>query len=99
MGEYEGKLRVPGDIGPSLGVTVDLSDSRIRVAAGPSEIGDWDLSEVMVNAEEDGFHMRVEGEELILRVEKDAEFAIDLGLRSAPPVLRRRMSAILREHQ
>lgn len=90
---------MPGEVGPSLGVEIDLSDSHLRVIAGESEIGDWNVGELLIHAEEDGFHVRVEGEELILRVDRDAEFAIDLGLRSAPPVLRRRMSAILREHE
>jgi len=99
MTAYSGQLRMPGESGPSLGVEVDLSESRMRVLAGETEIGNWELADVLVNAEEDGFHVRVEGEEIILRVEQDAEFAINLGLRSAPPVLRRRMSAILREHE
>jgi len=99
MTAYSGQLRMPGESGPSLGVEVDLSESRMRVLAGETEIGNWELADVLVNAEEDGFHVRVDGEEIILRVEQDAEFAINLGLRSAPPVLRRRMSAILREHE
>lgn len=99
MTAYSGTLRMPGDAGLSLGVQIDLSESRIRVVAGDSEIGDWHLDDVLVKAEEDGFHLRAEGEEVILRVDRDAQFAVDLGLRNAPPMLRRRMSAIMRDHE
>ena len=49
-----------------------------------------------MSAMPDGFHMRAEGEEIILDVTDDARFALDLGLRNAPPLLRHRMSALLR---
>jgi hypothetical protein len=45
----------------------------------------------------DGFHIRVEGEVLVIGVTDDARFALDLGLRTAHPQLRRRMSALLRD--
>jgi hypothetical protein len=45
----------------------------------------------------DGFHVRAEGEEIVLNIEDDARFALDLGLRNAHPNLRRRMSALLRD--
>ncbi len=98
MTAYSGTLRMPDDTGLSLGVQIDLSESRLRVSAGDSEIGDWHLDDILVKAEDDGFHLRAEGEEVILRVDRDAEFAVDLGLRNAPPMLRRRMSAILRDY-
>ena len=42
---------------------------------------------------EEGLHANV----LTLDVTDDALFALDLGLRNAPPLLRRRMSALLRD--
>lgn len=96
MAKYEGTLRMPGDDGPPLSVHIDLTDERFRMIAGESELGDWSLSEIRVNALPDGFHVRAEGEEILLEVTDDAEFAVELGLRSAPPHLRRRMSALMR---
>ncbi len=96
MSTYEGSLRVPGDEGPPLGVTIDLTGDRFRVSAGGSEIGNWSKSEIRVNALPDGFHLRAEGEEVLLDITDDAQFAVDLGLRTAPPHLRRRMSALMR---
>ncbi|MDH3249826.1 MAG: hypothetical protein OEQ47_12735 [Acidimicrobiia bacterium] len=96
MSTYEGSLRIPGDDGPPLAVTIDLTGDRLRMSAGDSEIGNWPKSEIRVNALPDGFHLRAEGEEVLLDVTEDAQFAVDLGLRTAPPHLRRRMSALMR---
>lgn len=98
MSTYHGSLRVPGETGPGLGVVVDLTDGRIRIAAGEAEIGDWARDEVRIHADDDGFHLRAEGEEVILDVsDDDAAFAVDYGLRAAPPLLRRRMAALMRD--
>jgi hypothetical protein len=96
MSTYEGSLKIPGDDGPPLAIVIDLTGDRFRVHAGDSEIGNWAKSEIRVNALPDGFHLRAEGEEVLLDVSDDAQFAVDLGLRTAPPHLRRRMSALMR---
>jgi hypothetical protein len=96
MSTYEGSLRIPGDDGPPLAVMIDLVDDRLLMSAGDSEIGNWAMSEIRVNALPDGFHLRAEGEEVLLDITDDAQFAVDLGLRTAPPHLRRRMSALMR---
>jgi hypothetical protein len=97
MSEYEGSLRMEGDSSPPMGVEIDLTDDRMKVTAGGAEVGDWSRQEVRVQALPDGFHLRVEGEVVILDVSDDARFALDLGLRTAHPALRRRMSALLRD--
>ncbi len=97
MSLYHGRLKMPGESGHGLGVLIDLTDERMTVTAGPTEIGDWERSALLINAQQDGFHMRVEGEEVILDVTNDAHFAVELGLMSAPPLLRRKMAAIMRE--
>jgi hypothetical protein len=97
MSEYSGSLRIEGDSAPPMHVEIDLTDERFRVTAGGAEVGDWSRGEVRVQALPDGFHLRVEGEEVILDVTDDAQFALDLGLRTAHPALRRRMSALLRD--
>ncbi len=84
MGTYEGELRM-------------LGDGRMRVTAGGHEIGDWSKDEVRIHAEDDGFHVRAEGEEVVLDLRDDAHFAVDYGLRSAPPLLRRRMAGLMRD--
>ncbi len=97
MAAFEGKLRVQGDVDPPISVEIDLDDERMRISAGEVEIGEWGLEELRISAMLDGFHVRVAGEEMILDVEDDGRFALDLGLKTAPPPLRRRMAALLRE--
>ena len=96
MGSFAGKLRVEDD-DPALDVEIDLEGERMRISAGDVEIGDWRFDELRVSALVDGFHVRVAGEELVLQVEDDGRFALDLGLKTAHPNLRRRMAALIRE--
>lgn len=97
MAIYQGNLRMLGEEGRGIGVTIDLTEDRLALQSGATEIGNWSRSEMRVNALPDGFHMRVEGEEVILDISRDAEFAVELGIMNAPPLLRRRMSALMRE--
>ena len=96
MSAYDAQLRLSGTDDAPISVVIDLTDERIAMTAGDIEVGDWAREQVRVSAMPDGFHVRAEGEELILDVTDDARFALDLGLRNAPPILRRRMSALLR---
>jgi hypothetical protein len=96
MSAYDAQLRLSGTDDAPISVVIDLTDERIAMTAGDMEVGDWARDQVRVTALPDGFHVRAEGEEMILDVIDDAHFALDLGLRNAPPILRRRMSALLR---
>lgn len=98
MSAYEALLKMQGTTEAPISVLIDITDDRrIVVSAGDIEVGDWSREEVRVSAEPDGFHLRAEGEELLLDVTEDARFALDLGMRNAPPLLRRRMAALLRD--
>lgn len=98
MAAYDGQLRILGTDESPIHVLVDLTeDNRVVVSAGEFEVGDWSRNEIRISAETDGFHLRAEGEEMLLDITEDARFALDLGMRNAPPLLRRRMSALLRD--
>lgn len=94
---YEGLLRVEGENEPPIGVMVDLTDGRMRVSAGDIEVADWSLDEVRISALLDGFHVRAEGDEVVLEIEDEGHFALDLGLKSGHPALRRKMAALMRD--
>jgi hypothetical protein len=94
---FDGLLRLPGEVGPGLAVQIDLTDDLIALRAESGDIGSWPRDQVRINALDDGFHLRVEGEVVILDVAQDAEFALACGLTAGPPLLRRKMSAILRQ--
>lgn len=68
----------------------------MRLQSGDVEIADWSIDDLRVSALEDGFHIRAEGEDVVLEVDDDAHFAIELGLKNAHPALRKKMSHILR---
>lgn len=97
MPTFDGSLRMPGEQGPGLQVVIDLDRETIALRAAAGDLGSWRRSEVRVNALPDGFHLRAEGEEVILDITHDAEFAIAYGLTNAPPALRRKISTILRD--
>ena len=99
MSAYEGRLRIEGDPQPPVSVEVDLTDERMRVSSGDVDVADWSLDDIRIEALADGFHVRAEGEEIILEIPEDGRFAIELGLRTAHPALRRKMSALMRDHR
>lgn len=97
MTEYDAKLQITGDTSSPLSVTVDLTGDHLRMRVGDEEVADWTKEQMRISAMPDGFHIRAEGEAVVLDVTDDAKFAVELGLRNAPPGLRQRMAALLRE--
>lgn len=93
MGRYDGSLRMSSPDTPVLQVLVDLTGERMILHTGSAVLGDWSLDELLIRGEDDGFHIRVEGEEAIIHTTDDAGMALELGLRSASPRLRRQMAA------
>ena len=98
MPAYDAQLRLDWTAEPPINVQLNLTDERITLKSGDVEVADWALDEIRVSPMLDGFHIRAEGEEIVLDVTDDARFALDLGLRHAHPMLRRRMSALLRQN-
>jgi hypothetical protein len=97
MEHYEGMLRMVGDFSPPIKVTIDLTeDMELRIATPDLEIGEWPLDLVSIRAEDDGFHVMSEGEELVITTSDDASFALAVGIRNAPYSLRKRISALMR---
>lgn len=96
MRKFDGRLRLLGEHGPGVGIHIDLNQERLHVTSGTVEIGNWDLKEVLILAKEDGFHLRAEGEEVVLTTDDDPGFAVAVGVRNAPPLLRRQISERMR---
>lgn len=99
MSSFDARLRLYGDAGPPLNVIVNLTDDHLHLKSGEVEVADWPVRDIRISALRDGFHIRAEGEDVVLEVDDDARFAVELGLRNAHPELRRRMSQLLREHE
>lgn len=96
MTAYEAHLQIEGEGTPPVPVVVDLTDDRLTMSIGEEEVADWAREAMRVQALPDGFHIRAEGEAVVLDVSDDARFALELGLRTAHPALRQKMAALLR---
>jgi len=94
---YDAQLQIEGEDTQPLPVMVDLTDNRMTMTVGSEEVAVWDREQMRISAMPDGFHIRAEGEAIILDVSEDARFALELGLKNAHPALRRRMAALLRD--
>jgi hypothetical protein len=84
MSSFNARLRMPGSRLP-LGVEVDIVNERMTVASGDSEVASWPLERLDVTLRSDGFHIRVDGEELVLAVPETKSFAAALGMSDKTP--------------
>ncbi len=91
--ELDGNVRMRGDPGPGVGVRVVAQERRMRLVAGNELVGDWDISEIGITALQEGFSVKAEGEEFILRTEDDVSLAEEIGVAAASPRLARRLAA------
>ena len=97
MTEYRARLRIEGDSSDPVPVLVDLTGQRLMMTIGSQAVADWDRDDMRISALPDGFHIRAEGESVVLDVEDEARFAVELGLRNAHPALRQKMAALMRD--
>jgi hypothetical protein len=94
--ELTGTIKMAGDAEPGVRVEIHLDEEELRLMSHHGTLGRWPLDQVGVSARVDGFHLRVEGEELVLSTSDDARFAMALGIRStSSPRLNRQLAAAL----
>lgn len=77
METFSASLRTVGDVN-SLATTIELSDGRLRIAAGDTEIGNWPLTEIHLEEIPTGYRMAVEGELLLLEFNDASLFSAEL---------------------
>lgn len=97
--ELTGTVRMDGDPGPETRVTVRFSGDRLRIIAGEKVVGEWATDEIGIHPLNDGFAIRAEGEEFLLRTEDDAALADEMDLKTASPRLARQVAARHRPEQ
>jgi len=81
--DLTGTVRMMGEADSAIRVEIHLEDEELRLVSAHGELGRWPLSDIGVAAKLDGFHLRIEGEELVISTNDDARFAIALGIRSS----------------
>jgi hypothetical protein len=94
--ELTGVVKMAGDASPGIRVEIHLDREELSLVSAVGALGTWPLDGVGISARVDGFHLRIEGEELILSTSDDARFALAMGLRStSSPRLNRQLAAAM----
>lgn len=91
LSSFNARLRLPGQTRLPLGVEVDIGHERMTLTAGERTVAVWALEELDVTALSDGFHIKVDGEEVVLNVAESTKFASELS------VAKRERTAIIAE--
>lgn len=81
---FEARLRIPGNTRIPLGVEVDITNERMTVTSGDRRLADWPLEKLDVSSLPDGFHIKTDGEEIVLNVSDANSFADRLGVSQTP---------------
>lgn len=79
MTSFDARLRLPGHSRIPLGVEVDITGKRMTLMTGERKLGDWALSEVDISSMPDGFHINLDGEDVVLSVADTDRFESELG--------------------
>jgi hypothetical protein len=80
MTSYDARLRLIGETALPMGVEVDLTDQRMVVTKGGTDLADWSLDEIRILTRDDGFLIEAEGEEIVLSVSNGLRFASEIGI-------------------
>ncbi len=91
MSSFDARLRLPGQSRLPVGVEVDVTSDRVTVSSGGRTVAAWARSKLAVEPHADGFHITVDGEEVILNVTDAARFAAALGV---PQLVKKRVAII-----
>lgn len=81
MGSFTASLRSIGDV-RALPATVELSDGRISIVAGSTEIGSWPLDEIMLEETPTGYRLAAEGDQILIELKDVESFASELAQRN-----------------
>lgn len=93
MGVYRGRLEMSDVTDRPLDVSIDLDREFLAMRSDDGvEIGAWPLEAVHITGRDDGFTFQINGIPAFVRTDNDGAFAVEIGLRWAPPRLRRLMA-------
>lgn len=96
--DLTGTIRMMGEAESAIRVEIHLEHEELRLVSAHGELGRWPLSDIGIAAKLDGFHLRIEGEELVVSTNDDARFALALGIRSSSSPRLNRLLAGARDH-
>ncbi len=84
MSSFNARLRLSGRSKLPMGVEVDIDHERMTLTAADKTVGVWPLEKLEVSSRADGFHITVDGEEIVLTVTDSKKFAAELGVEQRP---------------
>ncbi len=100
MGTYRGKLEMSDVTDRPLDITIDLDRESLAIeTADGFELGAWTRETVKITGRDDGFTFQIDGSPAWVRTNDDGAFATEIGLRWAPPRLRRLMAVSSRSDE
>ena len=91
--ESKGVVHMKGDSTQSIAVEVFTDGETFRLISAGEVIGEWPVEGMGIQALQEGFAIRAEGEDLILKTDNDVALAEELGLMTSSPRLARKMAA------
>jgi hypothetical protein len=91
--DTKGVVHMRGDSTQTIAVQVFADGDILRLISGDDVIGEWPVSGMGIQSLHEGFAIRAEGEELILKTDDDAGLAEELGLLTSSPRIARKMAA------
>jgi hypothetical protein len=77
MGTFSASLRTVGDV-TALPATIEISEGRLTISAGSSEIGSWSLDEVSLQEIPTGYRMIAEGDQILIELKDVTSFSAAL---------------------
>jgi hypothetical protein len=81
MGSFTASLRSIGDV-RALPATVELSDGRLSIVAGSTEIGSWSLDDIRLEETPTGYRMAAEGDQILIELRDVESLATELAKRN-----------------
>ena len=91
--ETRGIVQMRGESTPGVEVEVLADGVRISLLHQDELIGDWEIGDIGIQSLHDGFAIRAEGEEFVLKTDDDVGLAREIGIVAASPRLARKVAA------
>jgi hypothetical protein len=91
--ETRGTVQMRGESGRGVRVEVLADWPRLSLLHEDELIGEWEVGAIGIQSLHDGFAIRAEGEEFVLKTDDDAGLAREIGIVAASPRLARKVAA------
>lgn len=91
--DTNGRVFMRGESGSGVPVRIQAEGGRLKISSGEAVLGDWSVGAIGLHAVPDGFAVRAEGEEFLLKADDQVALAEELGMTAVTPRLARMVAA------